>query len=104
MQGLTSSPLCDGRRQNPHKRSQVATAAGRWDSLAAPQDLEGDRGGRHSHAAHHETMMGKMPPQMVTSGTTMKKGVVMAPTTYAHTPEQYSIFCHRLRPGTKTGQ
>ena len=31
-------------------------------------------------AAHWETTMGKMPPQMVTRGTAMKKGVAMAPT------------------------
>ena len=39
-------------------------------------------------AAHQDTIMGKMPPQIVTMGMIMKKGVVMAPTTYDQTPEQ----------------
>ena len=39
------------------------------------------RGQGGSRAAHQETMIGKMPAQMVTRGTAMKKGVLSAPTT-----------------------
>jgi len=55
-------------------------------------------------AAHQETTMGKMPPQMVTMGTAMKKGVVRAPTTYDQTPEQYRTRCKGDSPDTKSGQ
>lgn len=41
---------------------------------------------------------------MVTSGTAMKKGVAMAPTTYDHTPEQYMMRWNQVRRLWKSGQ
>lgn len=38
--------------------------------------------------------MGKMPNQMVSSGTSTKVGVVMEATMYDHTPEQNRICAH----------
>ena len=42
-------------------------------------------------AAHHDSTMGKMPNQMVNSGTRMNVGVAIDATTYDHTPEQNRI-------------
>lgn len=42
-------------------------------------------------AAHQDSTMGKMPNQMVSSGTRMKVGVAMEATMYDHTPEQKRI-------------
>lgn len=55
-------------------------------------------------AAHSETTMGKMPAQMVTRGTAMKKGVAMAPTTYDHTPLQYMMRWNQDRRLWNSGQ
>ncbi len=48
--------------------------------------------------------MGKTPAQMVTRGMALKTGVVMAPTMYDHTPEQYISRWNRLRSFWNSGQ
>ena len=48
--------------------------------------------------------MGKMPAQMVTSGTAMKTGVVTAPTRYDHTPVQYMMRSHQGSSRWNSGQ
>jgi len=55
-------------------------------------------------AAHQETTMGKMPAQMVTSGTAMNTGVVTAPTRYDHTPVQYITRSHHGSSRWNSGQ
>ena len=48
--------------------------------------------------------MGKMPAQMVTSGTAMNTGVVTAPTRYDHTPVQYMTRSHHGSSRWNSGQ
>ena len=48
--------------------------------------------------------MGKMPAQMVTSGTAMNTGVVTAPTRYDHTPVQYMMRSHQGSSRWNSGQ
>lgn len=60
--------------------------------------------GGDSLAAHLETTIGKMPAQMVTRGTAMKKGVAIAPTMYDHTPLQYIMRWKKVRRLWKKGQ
>jgi hypothetical protein len=61
-------------------------------------------GKRHVPAAHQDTTMGKTPAQMVIRGMAMNMGVVMAPTTYDHTPVQYMRRWKRERPFWNRGQ
>ena len=49
-------------------------------------------------AAHQEITIGKIPAQMVNRGMMIKRGVVMAPTMYDQTPEQYMMRMKGDRP------
>ena len=48
--------------------------------------------------------MGKTPAQMVTRGMALKTGVVMAPTMYDQTPEQYMMRWNQGRSRWNSGQ
>jgi hypothetical protein len=76
------------RERNKWRR--LREAAGRPPVLFSPLSLFSPSltWTEMASAAHQDTIMGKMPPQIVTMGMIMKKGVVMAPTTYDQTPEQ----------------
>ena len=48
--------------------------------------------------------MGKTPAQIVTRGMALKTGVVMAPTMYDQTPEQYMMRWNQGRSRWNSGQ
>ena len=71
LQTLSSRKRSYIKQRRAYRLQAIVTAPACWKGWSRDDGIL---------AAHLETTMGKMPAQMVTKGTAMKKGVAMAPT------------------------